>query len=120
MNVGDRMTNVEKIYLLQENPPRPCCVNDYYYDLLEKNDGIKYNYSDYMTTAPINCDAELERVPTADFDLCGALLTMLLREDHFSGYGCFERRYNNGDVRKITKRMIEVLRADTPKMSEGK
>ena len=36
-----------------------------------------------MTTEPINCNEELKRLESADYDLCSALLTMLLREDHF-------------------------------------
>ena len=56
-----------------------------------------------------NVDEELKRVETADFDLCDALLTLLLREDHFAQYGCFERRCEKGDVQKIVDRMIYVL-----------
>ena len=36
-----------------------------------------------MITEPIDCNEELKRVPGADYELCTALLTMLLREDHF-------------------------------------
>lgn len=81
----------------------------YYQDLLESFGDIKKNYGDYMTTSPIDCDAELQRVTTADYDLCCALLTMLLREDHFEEYGCFEHRFENGDVQKIVDRMITLL-----------
>ena len=103
------MSIKETIELLETQPSIPCCLADYYYELLEKAELIKYNYNDFMTTAPVNCDEELKRVGTADFDLCCALLTMLLREDHFSGYGCFDKRYNDGDVQKIIDRMIFLL-----------
>ena len=62
-----------------------------------------------MTTEPINCDKELKRIASADWDLCCVLLTMLFREDHFSQYGCFDRRYANGDVQRIIDKMIAVL-----------
>lgn len=32
-----------------------------------------------MTTSPINCDEGLKRMPIADYELCIALLTMILR-----------------------------------------
>ena len=103
------MTNKEKIELLKTKPPTPCCLADYYLNLLEQIGGLKRQYYDYMITVPINSDEELRRVETADFDLCGALLTLLLREDHFAQYGYFDHRYENGDVQKIIDRMIYVL-----------
>ena len=103
------MTNKEKIKLLKSAPPSSCCLVDYYQDLLEKVGSIIRNYGDYLTTEPINCDAELKRVETADFDLCCALMTMLFREDHFAQYGCFDNRCEKGDVQKIINRMIALL-----------
>lgn len=103
------MTNKEKIQLLKAELPKVCCLADYYQDLLNKLGGIKRNYADYMTNEPVDCDAELKRIETANFDLCCALLTLLLREDHFAQYGCFDNRYKDGDVQKIIDRMIVVL-----------
>lgn len=103
------MTNKEKIEILKIKPPMQCCLADYYLSLLEQIGGLKRQYYDYMITEPINVDEELKRVETADFDLCGALLTLLLREDHFAQYGCFECRCEKGDVQKIVDRMIYVL-----------
>lgn len=103
------MTNKEKIQLLKAEPPKPCCLADYYQELLNKVGSIKYSYGDYMTTEPINCDIELNRTATADWDLCCALLTMLFREDHFSQYGCFDNRYKKGDVQRIINRMVDIL-----------
>ena len=68
----------------------------------------------YMTTEPIHCDKELERLPEADYDLCCALLTMLLREDHFSN-SSFDGRYQAGQVQPILQRMIDLL-----SLKEGK
>lgn len=71
---------------------------------------LKTNYGDYMITEPIDCNEELKRVPGADYELCTALLTMLLREDHFSN-GSFERRFADGQVLPVLVRMKDVLSA---------
>ena len=62
-----------------------------------------------MATQPINADEELKRLPSADYDLCCALITMLLREDHFSN-GSFGERFENGIVTPIVERMIALLK----------
>lgn len=100
------MTNAEKIKLIQSliGEQRESRV----YEALEDMGDLKTNYSDYMITGPINCDEELKRVPEADYELCTALLTMLLREDHFCN-GSFERRVEAGDVKLVLERMIELL-----------
>lgn len=103
------MDNAKMLQLLKKEPPKLCRLADYYYELLGIMGSMKYGYGDYMTTAPINCDEELKRTATADWDLCCALLTMLLREDHFAQYGCFENRCEKGDVQRIIDRMIAVL-----------
>ena len=74
--------------------------------LLEDLGGLKTNYGDYMITEPIDCNEELKRVSGADYELCTALLTMLLREDHFSN-GFFERRFADGQVLPVLVRMIQ-------------
>ena len=77
------MNNQDKIKAIQAVLSHPG-NESVYYDLLEQLGDLKVNYSDYMVTEPINCNEELQRVPTADYELCTALLTALLREDHFS------------------------------------
>lgn len=79
-----------------------------YYSTLEEIGDYKSNYKDYMTTAPINVDIELERLSNSDYELCTALITMLLREDYFSN-GSFEERYYRGQVTPILERMISLL-----------
>ena len=103
------MINKEKIQFLKAEPPKSCCLVDYYQELLEKVGSIQYHYGDYMTTEPINCDEELKRIASADWDLCCALLTMLFREDHFAQYGSFDKRCEKGDVQRIIDRMIFLL-----------
>lgn len=102
------MNNQEKIKAIQkviDNPGN----EEVYYKLLEDIGDLKRNYGDYMTTSPISCDEELKRLPTADYELCTALLTMLLREDHFCE-GSFIKRYETGQVDMILKRIIELLK----------
>ena len=79
-----------------------------YYDLLRDMGDLRTNYQDYLITAPINCDEELARIPEADYELCTALLTMVLREDHFCN-GSLMRRCEAGQVDAILKRMVELL-----------
>lgn len=85
-----------------------------FYDILERCNALKTNYHDYMTTSPVNADKELLRLATADYDLCCALLTMLLREDHFNN-GSFEKRQRSGEIRPIIERIIELLEQENEK-----
>ena len=101
------MTNAEKITAIKNLPEHPI-LEDRYYALLEKLGDLKTNYYDYMTTSPIDPERELEHLPTANYALCTALLTMMLREDRFSG-GAFQRRYKAGQVDAVLRRMIETL-----------
>ena len=103
------MNKQDKINAIRQLLDAPSTV-DKYYDLLKDMSDLKYNYHDYATTAPIDCDKELDRLQTADYELCTALLTMILREDHFSN-GSFERRQRAGQVTAILNRMIETLEA---------
>jgi len=103
------MTNSEKIEYLKQQPKNNVCLPDYYQDMLYLFGDIKKNYADYMVTEPIDCNTELKRLVSADYDLCCALLTMLLRADHFAQYGCFESHVKNGDVPQIIRRMIKNL-----------
>ena len=78
------------------------------YQVLEDTEDMANNYRDYMTTKPIHCEVELERVPQADYKTCCALLTMILREDHFCE-GSFEKRYEKGQVDLVIERMLYLL-----------
>ena len=92
------MTKAEKIRriqrVLEQEKPR---------------ENLKNNYRDYMITEPIDCNEELKRVPGADYELCTALLSMMLREDRFSD-GSFDRRFADGQVLPVLVRMRGVLR----------
>ena len=102
------MTNTEKQKVLQDLKNTDTCSVSSYYETMENIGDMKYNYGDYMITEPIDCHEELKRLTEADYDLCCALLTMLLREDHFCN-GSFYRRHRAGDVQPILDRMIALL-----------
>ena len=104
------LTKAEKIRKIQGILELKDSRGDLYVDLLKTMGDLKTNYGDYMITEPIDCDEELERISGADYELCTALLTMLLREDHFSN-GSFERRFADGQVLPVLVRMKDVLSA---------
>ena len=102
------MKTEDKIKHLKELCDKGVLRESIYYEILEKCDILKLHYYDYMTTAPIDCDKELLRLSSADYDLCCALITMLLREDHFIN-GSFERRQRQGQVQPIIERILGFL-----------
>ena len=101
------MTSEEKMKRIKNMIGKKLALSQYY-NLLEEMNDIKYDYNDYMITGPIKVEEELKRVDNADYELCTALLTMLLREDRFSE-GSFERRLYAGQVDDILERMLKVL-----------
>ena len=104
------MNSSQKIALLKSLSSDRILSESFFYEVLEECGDLKLNYSEYASTHPIDCDRELLRLPTADYDTCCALLTMLLREDHFSN-GSFARRQRAGQVKAIVDRMITLLDA---------
>lgn len=102
------MTKAEKTQKIQEVLELKNPKENLYADLLKTMGNLKNNYGDYMLTEPIDCDEELERIPKADYELCTALLTLLLRENHFSN-GSFEWRFAEGQVLPVLVRMKHVL-----------
>ena len=107
MNNKNQVSLEEKINCIK-NIKETNLEFDNVYELLEEIGDVKYNYIDYMITEPIKVDEELKRISNANYDLCAALLTMMLREDHFSN-GSFEKRVGSGQVRVVLERMIKVL-----------
>ena len=104
------MNSSQKIALLKSLSSDRVLSESFFYEVLEECGDLKLNYSEYASTHPIDCDRELLRLPTADYDTCCALITMLLREDHFSN-GSFVRRQRAGQVKAIVDRMITLLDA---------
>lgn len=99
----------QKISLLKTLSSEHVLRTELFYDVLEECKDLKLDYHEHATTHPIDCGRELLRLPTADYDTCCALLTMLLREDSFSN-GSFERRQCAGEVKPIVDRMIGLLK----------
>ena len=102
----------QKIALLRPLSNDSVMRTELFYDVLEKCGDLKFNYADYTSTHPIDCEQELKKLPSADYDTCCALLTMLLREDHFSN-GSFEERQRCGQVKPIIDRMLKLLENET-------
>ena len=102
------MTKSQKVALLRTLSSDRILRAELFYDILEECGDLKFNYYDYAKTHPIDCSQELLRLPTADYDTCCALLTMLLREDHFSN-SSFELRQRTGEVKSIVDRMVQLL-----------
>lgn len=102
------MNSAEKITILNDLLAAKTAQDDIYYDTLKRMGDLKQNYGDYLITEPIDCNRELRRLDGADYDLCCALLTMLLREDHFDN-GSLCQRYEAGEIQPIIERMILLL-----------
>ena len=66
------MNDSEKILLFKKLNCKDVLSVEAFYDVLEKCNALKTNYREYLTTAPINCDEELLRLPTADYELRSA------------------------------------------------
>jgi hypothetical protein len=103
-NEGEIMSNEEKKRILQ-------CLSSKgtykpYHEALEAMGDIRYNYTEYFENH--NADEAIQLLPTADYDLCCAILTLILREDYWIN-GSFERRYSNGQVTAVVERMLELL-----------
>lgn len=75
--------------------------------ILAKWPGLRNDYRDYLITEPVDYRQELERTPDADYDLCCALLTMVVRKEETPGKA-FETYVYNGDVIRLLNRMIKV------------
>ena len=104
------MTKAEKIRKIQGILELKAPREDLYADLLKTMGDLKNNYGDYMITEPLDCNEELKRIPGADYELCTALLSMMLKEDQFAN-GSFDRRFKDGQVLPVLERMKDVLSA---------
>lgn len=81
-------------------------------DIWFNSDLNKKNYGDYMYYHPFEVDKEMERIDTADFDLLGALMTLMFREEHMTGdYGMILTRVEQGYFYRILKR-VNLLKKD--------
>ena len=102
------MTNSEKCRFLQSLRDSNSISLNNCRETLEKIGDMKYNYGDYLITEPVNYGEELKRSPGADYDLCCALFSMILREDHFNS-GAFAKRNEAEVVLSVLDRMLLLL-----------
>ncbi|MGL4624413.1 MAG: DUF6508 domain-containing protein [Culicoidibacterales bacterium] len=100
------MTNKNKQLLLTQVLQSADPVE--WYRMLKEIRAFKTDYLHYMTTDPINADKELERLESADYDLCAALLMMLLREEQHRS-GSLQSRRDSGELATLVTRMIQFL-----------
>ena len=75
------MRKSEKLKKIQLLLNQKNLYEDQYERLLAATGDWKSNYTDYLITEPIDLVEELKRVPEADYELCTALLTMLVKEE---------------------------------------
>ena len=75
-----------------------------YYKALEVFGDLKKNYGDYMISETIDYATEFERIPEADYELCCAILSMILCERN-----PLLKLSHPEVVRMIVDRMIELL-----------
>ncbi len=94
------MSIVERLeYLKTQEDPQV------FYDVLGPVDLLVGNYGDFLKSRPVDVDEELRRLPNAGFKLACAFMSMLLREEYYSG-GMFAVRRENGQVNAVLDRMI--------------
>ena len=79
-----------------------------YYEVFSQNNLLVSEYYNYLMTAPIDVNLELERLNGADLELCYALMTMLFRQDHFDN-GSFEKHIKDGSAASVVRRIIKLL-----------
>ncbi|MDO4814995.1 MAG: DUF6508 domain-containing protein [Bacillota bacterium] len=103
------MDIIEKLEYLktQEDP-------EVFYEVLGTSDLLVSNYGDFIKSRPADADEELKRLPNAGFKLACAFMTMLLREDYFSG-GMFTVRRGKGQVAAVLDRMIAAYKEKNSK-----
>ena len=73
-----KLRKSEKLKKIQLLLNQKNLYEDQYERLLAATGDWKSNYTDYLITEPIDLVEELKRVPEADYELCTALLTMLV------------------------------------------
>jgi hypothetical protein len=82
---------------------KPFTYGDFY-QLVEYSEFIDYEYSEHLSTKPACIEQELKMLKSADLIFMKALLTAILREDHFDN-GSFERRLEAGEVARVLRKL---------------
>lgn len=98
---------IKRIEYVRDNPN----VEGVYYDLLRELGNVGHEYWNYMHNEEnelINIDSELLYLENGDFTFLCALLTAILREDHFCN-GVIRERYKKGQITSALNRMIKTF-----------
>lgn len=93
------MRKIEKIRLLEEM--KRSRSKEKILKKMEQLGIYKKNCNDYLVTEPVDIRKELERIPEADYELCSALLSVLVRQADFLSY--------LAEIRQTIDRMIFLL-----------
>lgn len=103
------MTNNEKIavirYVMTTRPEH----DRFYGQVLKMVGGADCNYYNHLSSNPFDIDQEIKEIYCTDMLKCRALITVIIRRDGY-GYDSLGNTVRNGNMNKILKRMIELLK----------
>ena len=110
------LRKTEKLKKIQLLLNQKNLYEDQFEELLAVTGDWKSNYTDYLITEPINFVEELKRVPEADYELCTALLTMLVKEE--IPENASDKTFVDHKGLLILERMNEITNGSSPTLME--
>ena len=113
-----KLRKSEKLKKIQLLLNQKNLYEDQYERLLAATGDWKSNYTDYLITEPIDLVEELKRVPEADYELCTALLTMLVKEE--IPENASDKTFVDHKGLLILERMNEILSAGAREDEKGR
>ena len=113
-----KLRKTEKLKKIQLLLNQKNLYEDQYERLLAATGDWKSNYTDYLITEPIDLVEELKRVPEADYELCTALLTMLVKEE--IPENASDKTFVDHKGLLILERMNEILSAGAREDESGR
>ena len=113
-----KLRKTEKLKKIQLLLNQKNLYEDQYERLLAATGDWKSNYTDYLITEPIDLVEELKRVPEADYELCTALLTMLVKEEIPENSS--DKMFVDHKGLMILERMNEILIAGAREDESGR
>ena len=111
-----KLRKTEKLKKIQLLLNQKNLYEDQYERLLAATGDWKSNYTDYLITEPIDLVEELKRVPEADYELCTALLTMLVKEE--IPENASDKTFVDHKGLLILERMNEITNGSSPTLME--
>ena len=110
------LRKTEKLKKIQLLLNQKNLYEDQFEELLAVTGDWKSNYTDYLITEPIDLVEELKRVPEADYELCTALLTMLVKEE--IPENASDKTFVDHKGLLILERMNEITNGSSPTLME--